>query len=82
MPATPYPNLEFYVHHDEDVEIYVDGILAAGESGFTTSYVPMEIRAPALALLHPGATVVLAVHCHQTVGGQNVDVSLANVDSR
>jgi hypothetical protein len=82
LPGTSYSNLEFYVHHDEDVEIYVDGILAATETGFTTSYVPIEIRPRALALLRPGATVTLAVHCHQTFGGQNVDVALANVVNR
>jgi hypothetical protein len=57
-------------------------VLAATESGFTTSYVPLEIRPRALALLQPGATVILSVHCHQTVGGQNVDVALANVVNR
>ena len=79
LPEKPCPNLEFYVHHDEDVEIYVDGILAAKEGGFTTSYVPMDIRPAARSLLQPGAKVTLAVHCHQTVGGQNVDVALASV---
>ncbi len=82
LPTTPYTNLQFYVHHDEDIEIYVDGILAATESGFTTDYVPMGIRPRALALLEPGAKVTLAVHCHQTVGGQNVDVAIANVVDR
>jgi hypothetical protein len=79
MPAGRFPDLKFYVHHDEDVEIYVNGVLAASESGFTTGYVPLDIRAPALALLKPGAEVTVAVHCHQTIGGQNVDVGLANV---
>jgi hypothetical protein len=79
LPETDLTNLQFYVHHDEDVEIFVDGVLAATESGFTTDYVPMEIRPNALALLKPGAKVTLAVHCHQTVGGQNVDVAIASV---
>jgi len=82
LPATDLSHLEFYVHHDEDVEIYVNGILAAAEAGFTTGYVPMDIRPGARALLQPGAHVTLAVHCHQTVGGQNVDVGLANVMER
>lgn len=79
LPIQAYPNLQFYVYHDEDVEIYVNGEPAASEDGFTTGYVPLEISAPARAQLKPGARVVLAVHCHQTTGGQNVDVGLVNV---
>jgi hypothetical protein len=79
LPDKQYPGLQFYVDHDEDVEIYVNGLLAATGGGFTTSYVTLPIRLPARALLKPGATVTLAVHCHQTTGGQNIDVGLANV---
>jgi hypothetical protein len=79
MPAGTFPNLQFLVYHDEEVEIYVNGVLAATEGGFTTSYVPLEVRPLALALLKPGAKITLAVHCHQTAGGQNIDVGLANV---
>jgi hypothetical protein len=79
LPAEPYSNLEFYVYHDEDVDIYVNGEPAALEDGFTTGYVPLEISATAKSLLKPGARVMLAVHCHQTGGGQNVDVGIANV---
>lgn len=79
LPAAKFPNLNLYVDHDEDVEIYVDGVLATTDSGFTTSYVPLEIRSTALSLLKPGAKVMLAVHCHQTTGGQNIDVGLANI---
>jgi hypothetical protein len=78
LPKTKFAHLRFYVDHDEDVEIYVNGVLASAEGGFTTTYVPLEINPPALALLKPGATVTLAVHCHQTTGGQNIDVGLVN----
>jgi hypothetical protein len=79
VPDGNFSNLQFYVYHDEDVEIYVNGVLAATDSGFTTSYVPLEIRPAARALLKPDTRVTVAVHCHQTAGGQNVDVGLANV---
>ena len=79
MPEAPGSNLQFYVYHDEDVEICVNGVLAAAESGFTTGYVTLEMRPAAQALLKPGAKITLAVHCHQTEGGQGIDVGLANV---
>ena len=79
LPDKQYSGLQFYVDHDEDVEIYVNGVLASKAGGFTTSYVTMGIRPSARALLTPNATVTLAVHCHQTEGGQNIDVGLANV---
>jgi hypothetical protein len=79
LPDALGSNLQFYVYHDEDVEIYVNGILAATESGFTTGYVTLEMRPAARALLKPGAKITLAVHCHQTAGGQGIDVGLANV---
>ena len=82
LPGKEFPHLEFYSAHDEDVEIYVNGILASTDSGFTTSYEPLEIRPAALEQLKPGAKVIVAVHCHQTVGGQNIDVGLVNVEDR
>ena len=67
------------MYHDEDVEIYVNGVLAASNSGYNDSYVPLEISRDALALLRPGATVTVAVHVHQTEGGQGIDLGLADV---
>jgi hypothetical protein len=79
LPAAEHPNLQLWVYHDEDVEIYVNGILAAKEGGYKTSYVPLEISRTARAVMTPGAKITLAVHCHQTRGGQGIDVGLANV---
>ena len=82
MPAGRHDGLLFTVYHDEDVEIYVNGVLAAREAGFTTSYVPLEILPRALALLKPGAKIVLAAHCHQTAGGQNIDIGIGEIKKR
>jgi len=79
IPATATGNLVFMVYHDEDVEIYVNGIAASQESGYNSTYDPLDIAPAALALLKPGATVTLALHIHQTTGGQGVDLGLANV---
>lgn len=79
MPAGSFKNLKLWVYHDEDVEIYFNGILAGQDSGFVTSYVPMEITPAARALLKPGAKITMAVHCLQTTGGQGIDVGLGDV---
>jgi hypothetical protein len=79
VPEGPHANLQFIAYHDEDVEIYVNGVLAAQESGFTTKFVPLEIGKQALALMKPGVKILVAVHCHQTEGGQGIDVGLGTV---
>jgi hypothetical protein len=79
VPQGERPHLQFLAYHDEDVEIYVNGIPAAQEAGFTTSYVPLDIAPQALAEMKPGAKILVAVHCHQTTGGQGIDVGLADV---
>ncbi len=79
LPDTPASNLTFMVYHDEDIEIYVNGVLAASEAGYNNGYDALEITPEAKALLKPGATVTLAVHVTQTGGGQGVDLGLANI---
>jgi len=71
-------SLHLQVHHDEDAEIYLNGILAAKLSGFTTDYEMVEILPDALKVLKPDKNT-LAVHCHQTTGGQYIDVRLARL---
>lgn len=63
------------IHHDEDAEVYFNGVLAASESGFVTSYEEIQPNAKAMDALHDG-TNVMAVHCHQTTGGQYIDVGI------
>jgi hypothetical protein len=79
MPDTQAKDLQFVVYHDEDVQIFVNGILGAQEGGFVNLYQPMEMSATAKAELKAGAKITLAVHCHQTEGGQGVDVGLVDV---
>ncbi|HEV7226403.1 MAG TPA: glycoside hydrolase family 2 TIM barrel-domain containing protein [Pirellulales bacterium] len=73
--------LALIVHHDEDAEIYLNGLLAAKVGGFTTGYLPAGVSDKAAAGLHSGRNVI-AVHCKQTGGGQYIDVGLARVVER
>ena len=81
MPAGTFRSLRFSAYHDEDVEIYVNGVPAASESGYVNTYTWLDISPAAAALLKPGAKITLAVHCHQTGGGQGIDVGLVDVVS-
>ena len=69
---------ELMVHHDEDVEVYINGVLAGKAGGFITDYEEMAMTPEGVAALKPGKNV-LAVHCHQTTGGQYIDVGIISV---
>src|SRR5438093_317333 len=36
LPASKHEGLHFAIHHDEDAEIYLNGVLAARTSGYIT----------------------------------------------
>ena len=78
LPAGDWKNLSLVAHHDEDVEIYLNGVLAATAGGFTSSYDELPMSAAGQAALKPGKNEI-AVHCHQTTGGQYIDVGLVDV---
>jgi len=59
------------------VEVYVNGVLAASAPGFAGDYIDLPMSDAARAAMKPGSNVI-AVHCHQTVGGQVIDVGIAD----
>ncbi|HET6883360.1 MAG TPA: glycoside hydrolase family 2 TIM barrel-domain containing protein [Pirellulales bacterium] len=66
------------VHHDEDAEIYLNGVLAAKLPGYTVGYGAFPMREEARAALRPGKNL-MSVHCKQTGGGQYIDVGIVDV---
>lgn len=67
--------LWLWVHHDEDAEVFINGVPACELKGFTTGYAEAPIRPDALAAVHAGHNTI-AIHCRQTRGGQYIDAGL------
>jgi hypothetical protein len=60
------------LHHDEDVEVYLNGQRVLKRTGFTTDYEPQEFDSSALR----AGRNTIAIHCRQTTGGQYIDAGL------
>jgi len=67
------------IHHDEDAEVYLNGVLVASPKGFLTNYTLMPLAAGRIQDILRRGKNVIAVHCHQTQGGQYIDVGLSHV---
>lgn len=63
------------VHHDEDTEVYLNGVEAARLPRWTGGYIEVPISAAAARTLRAGQNV-LAIHCRQNTGGQYIDAGV------
>ncbi len=75
LGAEDLRDAQIQLHHDEDAEIYFNGVLAAKVAGFSTHYYEINMNTDAADTLKPGVNR-MAVHCHQTTGGQFIDVGI------
>ena len=81
FPAGKFGNVSAWLHHDEDAEVYINGVLALRTGGFTGSYDAFPLTPAGEAALKPGKNLI-AIHCHQTGGGQYVDFGLGGCQNQ
>ncbi len=71
----PSGDLWLKLHHDETAEVYLNGVLVGEYKGYSTGYVLRNIQD---GVLKTGKNI-LAIHCHQTQGGQFIDAGIVRM---
>ena len=67
------------IHHDEDVTVYFNGVVAFKESGYLTAYKNITLNQEAVDALTPDDTNVIAIECVNKGGGQYIDFGLSGI---
>jgi len=65
-----------WLHHDDDAEIYINGVLAIKAAGATSTYEDFSFNRRIRKAIKPGKNVI-AIHCHNTGGDQYIDFGFA-----
>tara|TARA_R110002111_G_scaffold163319_3_gene229520 strand:+ start:192 stop:2792 length:2601 start_codon:yes stop_codon:yes gene_type:complete len=63
------------MYHDEDAQVYLNGVKVADVGGFTGNYQLFEIPTSSIQV----GQNVLAIHCHQSTGGQYIDCGIDEI---
>ena len=75
-----FSKVDAWLHYDEDTEVYINGVLALQVNGFINEYDVFPLTAAGRAALKPGKNII-AMHCHQTGGGQYVDLGFVKTQA-
>ena len=69
-----------WLHHDDDAEVYINGVLAIRSQGATSSYEDFNLNRRGRAAIKTGKNVI-AMHCRNTGGDQYIDFGFAKAKS-
>ena len=70
--------LRLFLHHDEDVDVYLNGVKIFSRGGFITDY--EWVTVPNLLETLKNGKNTFAVKVKQTGGGQYIDVGISAVE--
>jgi hypothetical protein len=74
-PPEAASQLVLLSHHDEDTEVFINGVEALRRNGWTSGYNEFDLAPEAARSLRPGRNVI-AIHCRQNRGGQYIDAGI------
>jgi hypothetical protein len=81
LNTSDFNKFQAWMHHDDDAEVYINGVLAVKASGWVTSYDKFQLSPNSKVALKAGKNLI-AVHCHQLYGGQYIDVGFIQEDAK
>ena len=65
------------LYHDEDCEVYINGVKVLEAQGFVTDYLQFPMKNAGKAF--KSGTNVIAIHCKQTKGAQYIDAGISRI---
>jgi len=69
--------LVLYLHHDEDCEVYINGVKAVTAPNYTSGYTVVKMTPESQQALIANGKNTIAIHCRQTAGGQYIDAGIS-----
>lgn len=80
LSTTHFDHLMLNLYHDDNVQVYINGVLAYRARGWNSAPALVEISDEAKAALKKGSNV-LAIHCANTAGGAYLDAGLTDLSN-
>lgn len=78
LPDEQLRDPRLVLHHDDEAEVYLNGVLASKQDGYLGEYQVFALSPEARSALKPGENLI-AIHCHQHTGGQFIDAGIVDM---